>query len=39
MLAGRYRTSEAEAGSTMLLTVVLMMVVVPVFTSLTGPEG
>jgi malonate transporter and related proteins len=31
MLAARYKTYEAEAGSTMLLSTVLMMVVVPVF--------
>jgi malonate transporter and related proteins len=30
MLAARYKTYEAEAGSTMLLTTVLMMIVVPV---------
>jgi malonate transporter and related proteins len=30
MLAARYKTYEAEAGSTMLLSTVLMMVVVPV---------
>ena len=30
MLAARYKTNEAEAGSTMLLTSVLMMFVVPV---------
>jgi malonate transporter and related proteins len=30
MLAARYKTYEAEAGSTMLLTTVLMMFVVPV---------
>ena len=36
MLAGRYGTYQAEAGSTMVLTVVLMMVVVPVFMLVTG---
>ena len=35
-LAGRYGTYQAEAGSTMVLTVVLMMVVVPVFMLVTG---
>jgi malonate transporter and related proteins len=29
MLAARYKTYEAEAGSTMLLSTVLMMIVVP----------
>ena len=36
MLAGRYGTYQAEAGSTMILTVVLMMVVVPVFMLVPG---
>ena len=36
MLAGRYGTYQAEAGSTMVLTVVLMMVVVPVFMLVPG---
>jgi malonate transporter len=31
MLAALYRTYQAEAGSSMVLTIVLMMVVVPVF--------
>jgi malonate transporter and related proteins len=31
MLAGRYGTYQAEAGSSMVLTIVLMMVVVPLF--------
>jgi malonate transporter len=35
MLAGRYRTYEAEAGSTMILTVVLMIAAVPAFVSAT----
>jgi predicted permease len=30
MLASRYKTYESEAGSTLVLTVVLMMIVVPV---------
>jgi malonate transporter and related proteins len=36
MLAGRYGTYQAEAGSTIILTVVLMMVVVPVFMLVPG---
>jgi hypothetical protein len=31
MLAGQYGTYQAETGSTMVLTVALMMFVVPVF--------
>ena len=36
MLAGQYGTYQAEAGSTMVLTVMLMMVVVPLFTLLAA---
>ena len=36
MLAARYRTYQAEAGSTMLLTAVLMMGVVPALIAITG---
>ena len=36
VLAARYGTYQAEAGSTMILTVVLMVVVVPVFMSVTS---
>jgi malonate transporter len=35
-LAGRYRTYQSEAGSTLLLTAILLIVVVPVFTFLAG---
>ena len=36
ILAARYRTYQAEAGSTMLLTTVLMIGVVPIFIAITG---
>jgi malonate transporter len=36
LFAGRYKTYQSEAGSTMVLTVVLLVIIVPLFLLLTG---